>query len=59
MIYSIPRFIRIGSYELMVERRASLLKPSQWFRPQAERLKHGELLCHIGPFEIAFGPYKA
>lgn len=56
---SSPHFIRIGRYELMIERRASLLKPSQWFRPQKERLKNCECLCFIGPFEIAVGPYHS
>lgn len=48
-----PRFIRLGRFDVMVERRASLWRIADWFRPSTLTTEGGDWLAWCGPVHVA------
>jgi hypothetical protein len=60
MHLSTPLFIQLGRTEIMLELRASLLKPSTWFAPsRLAGAVEAERLYWFGPFHVAICPKAA
>jgi hypothetical protein len=53
MSINYPRFIRIGSTEIMWELRVSFADFGQWLRPSSLKTEHGDWLAWCGPLHVA------